>query len=1289
MSPDEVTNIINGGVYKDAVIQAAKVTLQNPPAPAPPSDPWVRAVLESGVWTHSAPRGVEAHVQHATRLAQRLADVRDTAEQRISGDAWADPGFATRFADRVEWLLGEPDGALDLYPAEAGVLVLLPYLYQVHRLLLVSSHLEVDPTDLRARPQATGGRARYQSFLAGQHLLVNRAELRPEATEVIGWWLYHRWLAKEETGADQLASLAVEIAEESGPLAEALNPRLLARILTGLRLGPDVCNPEHLGQLEADQLLPGPGRQRFRERRASLLATVAYSAAAELTVLPDTVVEHTGVPGAVDLDGVRRTLDRMAWGGSPELPVLKAVCEHEAVVEALREHAERLDGLLLAVGRTLPDRIAQPMPPLPTRISSDGVEPADGTFTSGARFRLNDRRVRGLLTGTQLYKDRGLAVRELYQNALDACRYRRARTQFLERSGRPFHPYEGRIDFVQGTDDDGRAYLECVDDGIGMGEAELRGVFSDAGSRFAEQPDFLLEQAEWERVEPPVRLHPNSRFGIGVLSYFMLADEIRVTSCRMGLDGVPGPLVEAHVLGPNHLFRIVEKAERGAVPGTRVRLYLRERRRSWSGLNALVEVLRIAEFRTTAEHEGRRRVWEAGVFQPVHHRSNGELVEWHDSPPGARVIWCEAGGMLLADGIEVAPQQQVGVLSGLRGIVVNLSGVHAPRQLTTDRLTVLTDVSAQVERLLAGAAPALVTSGAKFLTLEWMQEVARSSPRTADLVAEAAHDRGDGLGSSGGMAVPAEAGCFPLDRRIVSLLLRSTRPSRRATEAAFFSLPDHLLLWRMLAHGECDLSRELADLVPEISEPRQVIRARPSDLELLTGERGGFGITRPSEVFGFARRLGCSPVGPVERRRLFGVADLVLPGTSDSHEWDSSDMRWLDKPYKGHRARATIGDLLEIREELGVSTAQAAARLRSYNIAVVPDSLPEEAPDETDLRLLHMDGEIAEHRGIWSQGPVPPGHVAQASLQTGLPPNEVRRRLEGYGLEVEPFDFPERIDQAYVTRLSRDHDGMWPWVSAVGPLPPWQLVSSQGLLDLGVDEVRAMYADIGFTLPPRANCPESPDDSDLLAGDWEVEWSPFRTDCAPSFHQLMEVAENLGLSLRTLTNRLAEYGVRTGMVLPRRPTALDGELFNYESLLRMNAGDGSDQDDPWWFWLGPDDEIPFFLLVLAARDLGRRPKELASRLRSYGLRVSHYDLPPGLTHRDALRLLTADVVPMRTPQNAPMPLAQLVRIARSADLPVVDTARHLRDLGAHVDDIATTVRAALARVPTADGRTTS
>ncbi|MFF3271721.1 ATP-binding protein [Streptomyces chrestomyceticus] len=1286
MVQDGVRNAISGGNFEAPVIQAASVTVQTAVEPTPPKEPWVRAVLESGVWAHAAQRDAEPCRQHAARLAGRLAAVRDAAEQRIAGDPWADPGFATRFADRLEWLLGEPDGALDLYPAEAGMLVLLPYLYQAHQLLLVASRVEVDPADLRSRPQATGWRAGYQSFLAGHGLLVNRAELRPESSSVIGWWLYRCWLAQEDKGAGRLDALAAELVDEHGPLTEALSPRRLARILAGLRLGAEVCNAEHLGQLEADDVLPGPGHQRIRERRASLLLAVAYGAAIELAVLPDTLVEHTGIPNPVDLDGVRRTLAGSAWSGPPALPVLKAVCEHEAVVEALREHTERLDGLLLAVGRAVPDRITQPMPALPARVSADGVVPAEGTFSSGARFRLDDRRVRGLLTGTQLYKDHGLAVRELYQNALDACRYRRARTQYLERSGRPFHPYEGRIDFRQGVDEDGRPYLECSDDGIGMGEAELRGVFSHAGARFAEQPDFLLEQAEWERVEPPVRLYPNSRFGIGVLSYFMLADEIRVTSCRMGLDGGAGPVVEAHILGPNHLFRIVETAEQpGKKPGTRVRLYLRNEHRSWSGLDALSEVLHIAEFRTVAEHGGRRRVWEVGVFQPTHAWSTDQLVEWEDSPPGTQVIWWRDGGMLLVDGLRIEPGWKAGVLSGPRGVLVNLSGEHAPRQLSADRLTVLDDVSAQVEQLLTAAAPALVAGGADFLTLEWMHEVATSSPRTADLVAAAAFEAGVGFCTRKGMPLPAAAGCFQLDLVLIEPLLMPAHRTTHTADGMFPSVPDHLLIWRMLAHDGNHLALELTQLVPELAEPRQVVIARPSDALLLSGEHRGLGAPAPSDVFAISRRLGCAPAGPAARRRLFGVSDLVLPDTISSDESDAPRMAWLDKAYNSGRSYAVIGDLLEIGEWLGTSAAEAAVRLHSYGMTVVPEELPEGSPDEVDLQLLHWNGasDTTGRNGIWFDGPVPPGHVAHAALRTGLEPGEVKRRLERYSLEVQPFVLPDRPDQTYVNWLSQDHDGKWPWVSAAKPLTPWQILFTQNKLGCSAEDVRAEYGRLGFELPPRPTSRESPDDLRLLAGCGDVGWPPFRTDRVPGFYQLVDVSDDLGIGLRALVNRLAAYRVRTGMVLPQRASELDRDLFSRDDLLRANPlGPGYGGNVPWWHRLSPDDEIPFFRLVMAARDLGRHPKELAARLRSYGLRVSHDDLPPGLTHRDALRLLTGDDQRKPLPTDPPMSLAQLVWIARHADLPVALTAQHLHDMGVHVADLAETVRAALARVPT-------
>ena len=88
--------------------------------------------------------------------------------------------------------------------------------------------------------------------------------------------------------------------------------------------------------------------------------------------------------------------------------------------------------------------------------------------------------------GEQLYGDPALAIRELYQNALDACRYREARTEYLSRTrDLDAAGWAGRIRFEQGVDDAGRPYLDCVDNGIGMGVRELSEVFAQAGVRLA------------------------------------------------------------------------------------------------------------------------------------------------------------------------------------------------------------------------------------------------------------------------------------------------------------------------------------------------------------------------------------------------------------------------------------------------------------------------------------------------------------------------------------------------------------------------------------------------------------------------------------------------------------------------------------------------------------------------------------------------------------------------------------------------------------------------------------
>src|SRR5262249_48748856 len=139
---------------------------------------------------------------------------------------------------------------------------------------------------------------------------------------------------------------------------------------------------------------------------------------------------------------------------------LAAQCRHQAVQVALEQHTKTLDTLLGEMHRATVE--LPPLSPLPTHATAQGVRAAevDGRpaySKAGAQFRLAEDRVQELLMGDELYDNRALAIRELYQNALDACRYRRAREEYLERTNGERSTWAGEIDFRQGFDADGNA----------------------------------------------------------------------------------------------------------------------------------------------------------------------------------------------------------------------------------------------------------------------------------------------------------------------------------------------------------------------------------------------------------------------------------------------------------------------------------------------------------------------------------------------------------------------------------------------------------------------------------------------------------------------------------------------------------------------------------------------------------------------------------------------------------------------------------------------------------------
>ena len=112
------------------------------------------------------------------------------------------------------------------------------------------------------------------------------------------------------------------------------------------------------------------------------------------------------------------------------------------------------------------------------------------------RFEASAAETTELLMGTNLYGDAHVAIRELYQNAVDACTYRKWRitntTRSNPRSGDWRSDWAPVIIFKTGRDDRG-AWIECQDNGVGMSEYELRESFAKIGKRFRDLPEFLEE----------------------------------------------------------------------------------------------------------------------------------------------------------------------------------------------------------------------------------------------------------------------------------------------------------------------------------------------------------------------------------------------------------------------------------------------------------------------------------------------------------------------------------------------------------------------------------------------------------------------------------------------------------------------------------------------------------------------------------------------------------------------------------------------------------------------------
>lgn len=190
-------------------------------------------------------------------------------------------------------------------------------------------------------------------------------------------------------------------------------------------------------------------------------------------------------------------------------------------------------------------------------IDDSGLE-AEGFINKQFEFTLDQARILDLLTGHTLYNDTSVVLRELVQNCLDAIRVQwETETGYID---------AGEVAITWNSVD---RTLTVEDNGTGMTQRIIDDHFLKVGSSFYQNEQFRKDHPHFSAI---------SRFGIGVLSTFMISDEIEVTTCHP--DDAQARRLSLRSLHGKYLVRLLDKEASGLpkriLPhGTQIRLKVR------------------------------------------------------------------------------------------------------------------------------------------------------------------------------------------------------------------------------------------------------------------------------------------------------------------------------------------------------------------------------------------------------------------------------------------------------------------------------------------------------------------------------------------------------------------------------------------------------------------------------------------------------------------------------------------------------------------------------------------
>lgn len=199
---------------------------------------------------------------------------------------------------------------------------------------------------------------------------------------------------------------------------------------------------------------------------------------------------------------------------------------------------------------------------LPGKISRQNIY-GNGYRYGDYRFTLDQGQILELLMGENLYEDPYVFVRELIQNAIDTSRYR----HYIEHTygNTTFEPK--LVQVSEWIDEDGYHWVRFDDYGMGMDEEIVKDHLLKVGSSYYKTAKFRADILRAQEKGSPDFV-PISRFGIGLLSCFIVGDKVEISTRRAGFLGTEFQPVRLSISGLHGFYTLQTSMLRSApMPG--------------------------------------------------------------------------------------------------------------------------------------------------------------------------------------------------------------------------------------------------------------------------------------------------------------------------------------------------------------------------------------------------------------------------------------------------------------------------------------------------------------------------------------------------------------------------------------------------------------------------------------------------------------------------------------------------------------------------------------------------